>query len=223
MSINFSIFGIDFDSHSYGYKEDFKSIIKMNNEKNLLNFSRISNGTVTSMIEVHPVSLFNGTLSIGDSQNYSNVIEIMVQRYPRTRLAKAVSAHRYNVWKEQPTSIDNNEKNEHFSEVSITKSYKIEEDGSEKEIAKEDIESGYIFGKTIIPTSVIDKEAMKYETDTELTILGFMKNKSFPRFIAIGESNIIVPAKTNLNAKISLSSLIHAMLKTDTLALARIK
>ncbi|KAG5437562.1 hypothetical protein PCANB_000990 [Pneumocystis canis] len=246
MSINFSIFGIDFDSHSYGYKEDFKSSIKMNNEKNLLNFAKICNGTFNSMIEVmnsldeydfkkvHPVSLFNGTLTIGDSQNYLDIIEIMVQRYPRTRLAKVVSAHKYNVIEESSKSTNNNEqsikintnsdgeKSEHFSEVSIIKSYKIEEDGSQKEISKDDVESGYIFGKTIIPTNVIDKEAIKYKTDIELTILGFIRNKSFSRFIAIGESNIIVPAKADLNAKMSLSSLINAMLKTDTLALARI-
>ncbi|KTW32816.1 uncharacterized protein T551_00301 [Pneumocystis jirovecii RU7] len=246
MSINISIFGIDFDSYSYGYKEDFKSIIKMNNEKELLKFANICNGTFASMIEVinslntsnfrkvHPVSLFNGTLTIGDPQNYPDVVEIMIQRYPRTRLAKMPSAHRYNVLKKSPkptnyteqltqtsTNSNNDNKNEYFSEILTTKNYKIEENGSEKEISKEDLELGYVYGKTIIPTSIIVDE-LKYKTNIQLTILGFIKNKSFPRFMAIGESNIIVPAKTNLNSKISLSSLIHGMLKTNTLALAKI-
>ncbi|KAG5519625.1 hypothetical protein PMAC_001780 [Pneumocystis sp. 'macacae'] len=246
MSINISIFGIDFDNHSYGYKEDFKSIIKINNEKNLLKFANICNGVFASMIEVidslntsnlrkvHPISLFNGTLTIGDPQNYPDVVEIMIQRYPRTRLAKAPSAHRYSILKKSPkstnyteqliqtdTNFDNNNKNEYFSKVLITKNYKIEKDGSEKEISKEDLELGYLYGKTIIPTSIINDE-LKYKTNIQLTILGFMKNESFPRFMAIGESNIIVPAKTNLNSKISLSSLVHGMLKTNTLALAKI-
>ncbi|EMR10549.1 hypothetical protein PNEG_01255 [Pneumocystis murina B123] len=245
MSINFSIFGIDFDTN--GYKEVAKNTIKLNNEKNLLKFSNISNGTFSSMVEaidslnipsvkkIRPISLFGGILSIGYSQNYSNVIEIMVQRYPRTRLAKMPAAHRYNVSGIIPKSTDYNkestktstnlsddDKNECFNEILTTKSYKIEEDGDEKEISKEDLELGYIYGKTIVPVNIIDEEEMVYKEDTGLTILGFIKNKSFPRFIALGEANIIVPAKANLNAKISLSSLVHAMLKTNTLALARI-
>ncbi|KAG4306170.1 hypothetical protein PORY_000158 [Pneumocystis oryctolagi] len=247
MSINFSIIGIDFDSYSYGYKEQFKSITKTSNEKDLLNFANMCGGTFSSMVDVvdflntpnlkkvHPVSLFNGTLTIGDPQNYSDAIKIMVQRYPRTRLAKAPSAHRYNVLKkksepssniEQLTQIDldlnNNGEREHFSEVLITKTYKIEEEGSEKEISKDDVELGYVYGKTIIPINIMDEEEFKYRTNTELTILGFIRNKSFPRFIAIGESNIIVPVKADLNSKISLSSLVHGMLRTNTLALAKI-
>ncbi|QSL65397.1 hypothetical protein MERGE_002707 [Pneumocystis wakefieldiae] len=240
MSINFSIFGIDFDTDEY--IEVSKSTIKLNNEKNLLKFSNITNGTFSSMVDVidslnisnvkkiRPVSLFSGTLSIGYSEKYPDVIEIMVQRYPRTRLAKMTSAHKYNVsgtiFKSKDdnestkasTNLNDNDKNEYFNEILTTRTYKIEGDGKEKEISKEDLELGYIYGKTIVPMNIIDEEEIAYnEEDTGLTILGFIENKSVNR-----EANIIAPAKANLNAKISLSSLVHAMLKTNTLALGRI-
>lgn len=190
---------------------------------------------ISNVKKIRPVSLFSGTLSIGYSEKYPDVIEIMVQRYPRTRLAKMTSAHKYNVsgtiFKSKndnestkaSTNLNDNDKNEYFNEILTTRTYKIEGDGKEKEISKEDLELGYIYGKTIVPMNIIDEEEIAYnEEDTGLTILGFIENKSFPQFIALGEANIIAPAKANLNAKISLSSLVHAMLKTNTLALGRI-
>lgn len=134
---------------------------------------------------VKPVTTFRGSLTIGDETHYKNTVQIPVERYPRTKQARAPGATKFSEASEQQTMVaqasqlhrrDGNYQADipaSTHQVLPARSYKLK-DGTEVE-DKNLLERGYNYGRTIVPMSRADEEFLKFKTQPGLQVLGFLE------------------------------------------------
>lgn len=195
-SIKFSVLGIDFDDSDYGFKEEDKSVSKTNNERSLRKICEDTEGIFATFAEVvesmatpriktvRPVTTFKGILSIGNADTFTNAVQINVERYPKTKQAKAPAATKFSLAAEtRSVHMQASQKPEDDSgrddflgtthQVVPSRAYKLQ-DGQEL-AGRSQLEKGYSYGKTIVPISKADEDFLKFETQVGLQILGFLE------------------------------------------------
>jgi ATP-dependent DNA helicase 2 subunit 2 len=122
--------------------------------------------------KVRPVPSYRGVLTIGDPNRYDDAIAIDVERYPRTKKASAQSASKYVPSQEDQAAGDPASQG---TNVALQRTYKFKKDGEDVEVAKEDLDKAYLYGRTIVNISDADQNVTKLETTAELGILGFVQ------------------------------------------------
>jgi ATP-dependent DNA helicase 2 subunit 2 len=121
--------------------------------------------------KVRPVPSYRGTLTIGSPYEYpDDAIVIDVERYPRTKRAAAITASKYLPPTEGETPSQG-------GGVGLQRTYRIKRGNEDVEVEKEELEKGYLYGRTIVPLSDADQGIVKLETNAELTIIGFIEMK----------------------------------------------
>jgi len=123
---------------------------------------------------VRPVPSYRGLLTIGDRDRYDDAIAIDVERYPRTKRAVAQSASKYVA--PQQASGDK-DKEIQGGNVTLQRTYKIKREGEEVEVDKQELEKAYLYGRTIVNISDADQNVTKLETESQLSIVGFVEKK----------------------------------------------
>lgn len=132
---------------------------------------------------VRPVATFKGVLSIGNIELYSNAVQIDVERYPKTKQAKAATATKFSTASEtqsifMQTQQGSSQKGGESSVLETThqvvpfRAYKLQ-DGQEL-ADRALLEKGYSYGKTIVPISKADEDFLQFKTQVGLQILGFL-------------------------------------------------
>jgi ATP-dependent DNA helicase 2 subunit 2 len=120
--------------------------------------------------KVRPVPSYRGKLTIGSQDKYDDVIAIDVERYPRTKKASPLSASKYI-----PSSpAGNGEPPSQGGRVALQRTYKVKRNGEDVEVEKEELQKGYLYGRTIVNLSEADQSILNLETNAELTIVGFV-------------------------------------------------
>lgn len=206
------------------------------------------------MKKVRPVPSYKGTLTLGDYVNDDTAVNIDIERYPRTMIAKPISASSF-VQKAKLEEADNGEtssgavatREENEQKMSYVKNERTyvvdakEEVGGKKEVDREELEKGYMYGRAVVPISSIDEAITTLETDPSYEILGFVPRNGvshFPgdcgdgygltlqlqweRYFSMSTTSVVVPQKSNTKAAMALSSLIHALYELDNYILARL-
>lgn len=195
---------------------------------------------------VRPVASYKGKLILGHPEKYpSSCLLIDVERYPRTMIAKPVSASNYAIAPEESSSRtmeldDRGDKG--LQAVKNARAYQVEdagEPGEKMDIDRDTMDKGYKYGRTIVPISQTDESVTKLETQQGMEIVGFIPSdivgmpKSDPRFrepnswikykrqFSMSTTNVIVGQKGNEQAHMALSSLIHALYELESYALVR--
>lgn len=148
---------------------------------------------------------YKGTLTLGDYLNDDTAMNIDIERYPRTAIAKPISASRF-VQKTNSEVEGNGEgpsrsrapKDEEDSNtmtgVKNERTYRIkDEDDPEhtKEVVRDELEKGYMYGKAVVPISATDETITVLETEPSYEILGFVPRQ--------GVSSIFHPETSNTN------------------------
>ena len=112
-------------------------------------------------------------------------MNIDIERYPRTMVAKPISASNFVEKKdgvedsgEGPSTkpaVQNENDAVELAYVRNERAYfvKDEEDG-EKEIDREELEKGYMYGRAVVPISSTDETVTILETNPSYEILGFV-------------------------------------------------
>ncbi|KAL5493773.1 hypothetical protein EMCRGX_G014997 [Ephydatia muelleri] len=105
--------------------------------------------------------------------------------------------------------------------VKMQRSYhRMDED--ETEVDPDDISKGYRYGKSLIPITDADEEAMKLNPERQLCVLGFTKASAVKHQCLIGSSvQVVVGPPDDENASTAMSALIHALYETDMVGVAR--
>jgi len=132
------------------------------------------------------VPSYKGTLTLGDYLKDDTAMNLEVERYPRTMIAKPMSASSF-VQKSKPEeesgegpSVGREIKEEEDDKMTYVKNertYLIKdetEDGGKKEVNRDELEKGYLYGRAVVPISSTDESITTLETDASYEILGFV-------------------------------------------------
>ncbi len=99
----------------------------------------------------------------------------------------------------------------------------IDEDESavQPTIPKDSLIKAYRYGKSLVPFSKIDEQAIGYKSEKGLSILGFVPTSSIEREMFMSAVWLVVHDPGNISAQIGLSSFVQACYEKDMAALAR--
>ncbi|KAH3742839.1 ATP-dependent DNA helicase [Pelomyxa schiedti] len=90
------------------------------------------------------------------------------------------------------------------------------------EVSNEEVVKGYKYGKTLVPFSKIDEEALRLKPeDRRICVIGFADRESVPRFHYCSSTEILVAWPDDNNSAVALSALIHALEETAKVAIVR--
>lgn len=204
--IELVVLGIDFDDAEYGFKEEDKSPVKVQNEKFLHYLVEQCGGIFGTMAEAideldlprvkttRPVPTYKGQLRLGDLEQYDTALCIDVERYPRTMIRKPESASSFTVRSDlgsdsmassatvaphadQPEGSQSSENM--LTNVRNLYVYQIndpEGDGGKRHVSRDELAKGYEYGRTAVHISESDENITKLETEAAMEIVGFVSS-----------------------------------------------
>ena len=139
---------------------------------------------------MRPVPSFRGQLTIGDPSATTEqpVLSIDVERYPKTMVAKPVSASSFAMGGVKNPAASEEEgisgeatASSGLHQVRVARVYQVEDKdapGGKQDVEKEELSKGYTFGRTVVPVSASDEEVVQLETYMGLEIVGFFANEN---------------------------------------------
>ncbi|KAJ5989312.1 hypothetical protein N7481_004522 [Penicillium waksmanii] len=237
--IELAILGADFDDPEYGVKEEDKDPHKAQNESLLRGFAEGCEGTYGTLEEaiaeletprikaVNPMPSFKGMLRLGDSQKYDTAVQIPVERYPRTYVARPPSASSFVPVSKTTQEEEGDQKPSHgdaLTAVRMARTYQVDDPsavGGKVDVERDDLAKGYEYGRTAVHISQIDENITRLDTFACLDLIGFISQDKYDRYLHISNANIIIPERANDKASLALSSFTHALHLSSFYAVAR--
>ncbi|KAK6452147.1 hypothetical protein FP744_10008398 [Trichoderma asperellum] len=242
-NIELTVLGVDFDAPDYGYKEEDKPSVKKQNEATLkelvdgcgedARFASIVEA-IDDMNEpraksVKPYKTYDGPLTLGDPKNAPAVVEIRVERYFKTHLARPVTASTVVVKEEQagPSQAADDEQMDgvELTAVKQTRTYKVNDPdapGGKRDVEFESLAKGYEYGRTAVHISESDHNITKLQTQKSFKIIGFIPKEKYEPLLNLGESCVTIAAKYDERSELAFSSLVWALSELDSYAVARL-
>ena len=240
------ILGVDFDDSGYGVKEQLKSPVKSENEaifRKLCNDCNGSFGTLDQAISelgipavktTRSQRTYKGPLTLGDGEKFPKALRIDVERYPKTMPAKAPTASNFVVRGDIATqstqamapTLAHGETVpiNGLASVKNARTYQVKDEdapGGRKDVPVDELSKGYEYGRTAVHISESDESVTKLDTTPSLDIIGFVDKNQYCRYLEMERTSLIVPAKTDDESAMALSSFIHALYELDSYAVAR--
>ncbi|EHK41263.1 hypothetical protein TRIATDRAFT_295201 [Trichoderma atroviride IMI 206040] len=237
------VLGVDFDAPDYGYKEEDKPAVKKQNEETL---KKLVDGCgedarFASIVEaiddmnepraksVKPYKTYDGSLTLGDPKNAPAVVEVRVERYFKTHLARPVTASTVVVKEEQagPSQAADDEQMEgvELTAVKQSRTYKVNDPdapGGKRDVEFESLAKGYEYGRTAVHISESDHNVTKLQTQKSFKIIGFIPKEKYEPLLNLGESCVTIAAKYDEKSELAFSSLVWALSELDSYAVARL-
>jgi ATP-dependent DNA helicase 2 subunit 2 len=147
--------------------------------------------SVPRVKEVRPFASYKGQLMLGDPEKYDTAMCIDVERYTRTKVAKPPSASSFVVSESAalesgPSShtlantgdVEMGETGvEGLSSVKNSRTYKVIDEsapGGKRDVDRDELASGYEYGRTAVYISESDLNVTKLETVQSFSIVGFI-------------------------------------------------
>lgn len=236
-NINLAVLGIDFDDPDGGppHEHEGRDPAREANQAALHRLCQAAGdhlavlGTLQQAVaemsrprlkSVRPVPSYRGTLTLGDvsaadgddKNPPSPSLSIDVERYPRTAIARPVSATRFAVQqgKSEAGGGDGDAasgaalhqpegrrvKPEQLQTVTQARAYQVDrfdEAGQKMDIDRDVMEKGYKYGRTVVPISATDEAVTVYPTEPSMQIVGFIaapkaSQSSAPRTLSLSLS-----------------------------------
>ncbi|KAH0596105.1 hypothetical protein MHUMG1_05966 [Metarhizium humberi] len=241
--IKLTVLGVDFDNPAYGFKEEDKPPTKATSEhtlKALIN--QCKGGTFATMAEaideldtprvksVKPYKTYDGALTLGDPEKFPAAMNINVERYFKTHVARPLTASTVVVKSEQATQSTQTLEDDpmdgiEFSAVKQARTYKVNDPdapGGKRDVEFESLAKGYEYGRTAVHISESEHNITKLETEKSFSIVGFIPWTKYEPFLNMGEVCVTHARKNDTKSELALSSLIWALLELESYAVARI-
>ena len=133
--------------------------------------------------------------------------------YTKTTEEKLPGLKKHSLWVDPSDDVKS-------GEVTREVFYADVDDPEKKEIDAEDVIKAYFYGKQLVPIDKINEEVLKFNDDRCLKMLGFTNASNVPRQHYMSGWDIVVPVESANNRR-AFSALIHAMLDTDTVMIAK--
>lgn len=241
--IELVMLGVDFDDVEYGCKEEDKDPVKASNEAILRQLCDDCGGVYGTLAqavdemkiprikEVRPTPSYKGLLTLGNPNKYDTAISINVERYPKVMKAAPPSASSYVVRNDleatQTAKGDDAMEGSHdgLTAVHVARTYQVDDDeapGGKRDVDRDELAKGYEYGRTAVHISESDRNITTFEITQGLDILGFVDANKFNRYTDMSRTNVIIAERTNDQAYMALSSLIHALYELESYAVARL-
>ncbi|KAG0270161.1 ATP-dependent DNA helicase II subunit 2 [Actinomortierella ambigua] len=237
-NIQLNVIGTDFDMEST--PNPFKTPTQADNEEFFRELCQDTEGDIFALDEavdmltqfqtrkVKPTAVFRGTLDLGDHETHPDAsLSIPIHMFARTMLARLPSAKKYSAVAEHLSAEDLPEHGL-TGLVNMQRHFKLkplpgDDDtlGEETEVAEEDVERAYMYGKTIVPIRAVDQDAFKLRTTKGMSILGFFPAQTFRREWLTLNVYSIFPAPDQARATVELLGLIYALEEKGSYALCR--
>lgn len=141
---------------------------------------RLDTPTVKS---VKPYKTYDGTLTLGDPQKLPSAMNINVERYFKTHLARPLGASTVVAKPEQAggtqstETLDNEMEGVDFAAVKQARTYKVNDPdapGGKRDVEFESLAKGYEYGRTAVHISESEYNITKLETKKGFSIVGFI-------------------------------------------------
>ncbi|EFY93891.1 Ku70/Ku80 domain & Ku-core domain containing protein [Metarhizium acridum CQMa 102] len=241
--IKLTVLGVDFDNPQYGFKEEDKPPTKAASEKTLKALTdQCKGGIFATMAEaideldtprvksVKPYKTYDGALTLGDPEKFPAAMNINVERYFKTHLARPLTASTVVVKSEQATQSTQTVEDDamdgiEFSAVKQARTYKVNDPdapGGKRDVEFESLAKGYEYGRTAVHISESEHNITKLETEKSFSIVGFIPWSKYEPFLNMGEVCVTHARKNDIKSELALSSLIWALLELESYAVARI-
>ena len=133
---------------------------------------------------VKPYKTYDGTLTLGDPGTFAPAMNINVERYFKTHLARPLGASTVVVKSEQTggtqsthTLDDDEMEGIEFSAVKQARAYKVNDPdapGGKRDVEFESLAKGYEYGRTAVHISESEHNITKLETQKAFSIIGFI-------------------------------------------------
>ena len=193
--IQLTVLGVDFDDPEYGFKEEDKNPTKATNEKTLRKLTQECEGGVFANIAeaideldnprvkvVKPYRTYDGPLTLGDPEKFPSSLNINVERYFKTHMARPLTASTVVVKSEQETQSTQTMEEDvmegiEFSAVKQARTYKVNDPdapGGKRDVEFESLAKGYEYGRTAVHISESEHNITKLETEKSFSIVGFI-------------------------------------------------
>ncbi|KAG0233556.1 ATP-dependent DNA helicase II subunit 2 [Actinomortierella wolfii] len=235
-NIQLNVIGTDFDME--GNPNPYKTQTQASNEDFFRDLCQETEGDVFALDEavemltqfqtrkVKPTAVFRGTLDLGDREAHPDAsLAIPIHMFARTMVARLPSAKKYSAVAE---NLPAEELPEHglTGIVNMQRQFKLkplpdDELGEETEVAEEDVEHAFMYGKTIVPIRAVDQDSIKLRTTKGMSILGFFPAHTFRREWLLSNVYSIFPEPDNARALVELLGLIYALEEKGSYALCR--
>lgn len=135
--------------------------------------------------DYRPYATFKGQLTLGDPDKYDTAMCIDIERYFRTKVAKAPSASSYVVAEVAGDSegdvkmedIPLSAQGDALTSVKNARTYKIVDEfapGGKRDVDRDDLAQGYEYGRTAVAIAESDQNITKLETVASFSIVGFI-------------------------------------------------
>ncbi|KAI9009701.1 SPOC like C-terminal domain-containing protein [Gaertneriomyces semiglobifer] len=184
---------------------------------------------------VKPVTVFRGNLTLGDvEQQPTKAVSISIHAYNKTSEMKLPSAKK---WSSVAEGMSDMRGDPAFGTVGMEREYHAAEDdvmnndgttgttgagpsdhgeGDEGTVRRKGLQNSelvraYRYGKTLVPFTAEDEEAMKLRTQKGMSILGFLPQSRVPRHYLMSNVLILTPEPGNHEAEYYFSSLMAAL------------
>ncbi|VUC38105.1 unnamed protein product [Clonostachys rosea] len=243
-NIQLTILGVDFDDEEYGVKEEDKSPQKAENEQTLKTLANAcTDGVFASIGEaidqldlprvksVKPYKTYDGSLTLGDPEKFPAAMNINVERYFKTHLARPSGASTVVVKPEQGGSqstetVDGGDmEGIEFSAVKQNRSYKVNDadaPGGKRDVEFDSLAKGFEYGRTAVHISESEHNITKLESVKSFTIIGFIPWNKYELFLNMGEVCVTHARKFDEKSELALSSLVWALNEVESYAIARL-
>ncbi|KAF9774795.1 hypothetical protein IL306_007169 [Fusarium sp. DS 682] len=243
-NIQLTVLGVDFDDPQYGFKEEDKPGTKQDNEKALRSLvNDCQDGVFANITEaideldtprikaVKPYKTYDGPLTLGDPNTFPAALNINVERYFKTKLARPLNASTVVVKsggapESEATQAEADDmEGIEFSAVKQARSYKVNDPdapGGKRDVEFDDLAKGYEYGRTAVHISESEYNITKIETRKSFSIVGFIPCSKYEPFLNLGETCVTIARKFDAKSAIAFSSLVWALSELESYAIARI-
>ena len=146
--------------------------------------------SVPRVKDYRPYATFKGQLTLGDPMKYDSAMCVDVERYFRTKVAKAPSASSYVVASELAGVTNEGDVNmediplstqgDGLTSVKNARTYKVADEsapGGKRDVDRDDLAQGYEYGRTAVAIAESDQNITKLETMASFSIVGFIPNE----------------------------------------------
>lgn len=135
--------------------------------------------------DYRPYATFKGQLTLGDPEKYDTAMCIDIERYFRTKVAKAPSASSYvvaemggdNEGDVKMEDVLSSAQGDALTAVKNARTYKIVDEsapGGKRDVDREDLAQGYEYGRTAVAIAESEQNITKLETVASFSIVGFI-------------------------------------------------
>lgn len=145
--------------------------------------------------QTRSMATFKGFLRLGDPENYKTAMNIPVERYYRTYIAKPPTASSFVPRSDTSASQDpgsaqssatvavtqdtQSGDGSDLTTVRFVRSYQIKDEnapGGKVEVEREELAKGYEYGRTAVHISEIDQNITTLETTAAIELIGFVQS-----------------------------------------------